>query len=47
MVNLNMLPSKPFFMLLLKDVQEQYADYDPDEKVKELFKGDRRFMENR
>ena len=32
---------------LLKDVQEQYADYDPDEKVKELFKGDRRFMENR
>lgn len=29
---------------LLKDVQEQYNDNDPDEKVKELFKGDRRFV---
>ena len=51
---LNNLYGKPEYaakqaelMLLLKDVQEQYADYDPDEKVKELFKGDRRFMENR
>ena len=51
---LNNLNGKPEYaakqaelMLLLKDVQEQYADYDPDEKVKELFKGDRRFMENR
>ena len=34
-------------MLLLKEVQEQYKDNDPDERITELFKGDRRFMENR
>lgn len=34
-------------MALLRDVQQQYDDTDPDEKEKELFKGDRRFMENR
>ena len=32
---------------LLKETQQQYQDNDPDEKVKELFKGDRRFMKNR
>ena len=32
---------------LLKQLQKQYKDDDPDEKVKELFKGDRRFMKNR
>ena len=30
-----------------KRAQQQYQDNDPDEKVKELFKGDRRFMKNR
>lgn len=34
-------------MLLLKEVQEQYEDNDPEEGIAELFKGDRRFMENR
>ena len=32
---------------LLKKIQKQYKDDDPDEKVKELFKGDRRLMKNR
>lgn len=34
-------------MSLLKETQKEYKDDDPDEKVKELFKGDRRFMKNR
>lgn len=34
-------------MALLAETQKQYGDTDPDEKEKELFKGDRRFMENR
>lgn len=34
-------------MSLLKEVQKEYKDDDPDEKVNELFKGDRRFMKNR
>ena len=34
-------------MSLLKKTQKQYKDDDPDEKVKELFKGDRRLMKNR
>lgn len=34
-------------MSLLKEVQKEYRDDDPDEKVNELFKGDRRFMKNR
>ncbi len=28
----------------LKDIQKQYKDYDPEERQKELFKGDRRFI---
>lgn len=32
---------------LLKETQKQYKDDDPDEKVNELFKGDRRLMKNR
>lgn len=31
-------------MTLLKEVQSEYKDTDPEEKVKELFKGDRRLM---
>ena len=31
-------------MTLLKETQELYKDTDPDEKVKELFHGDRRFQ---
>ena len=27
--------------------RKQYKDNDPDERITELFKGDRRFMENR
>lgn len=34
-------------MSLLKETQKQYKDDDPDEKVNELFKGDRRLMKNR
>lgn len=34
-------------MTLLKEVQSEYKDTDPEEKVKELFKGDRRLMKNR
>ena len=34
-------------MQLLEDTQKQYNDTDPEEKVKELFKGDRRMMHNR
>ena len=34
-------------MQLLQDIQKQYNDNDPDEKVNELFKGDRRLMKNR
>ena len=34
-------------MSLLKETQKQYKDDDPDEKVNELFKGDRRLMTNR
>ena len=34
-------------MQLLQDTQKQYNDNDPDEKVNELFKGDRRLMKNR
>lgn len=34
-------------MRLLHDTQSQYKDTDPDEKVKQLFKGDRRKMKNR
>ena len=34
-------------MSLLKETQQQYKDNDPDEKVNELFKGDRRLMKNR
>lgn len=34
-------------MQLLEDTQKQYNDTDPEEKVKELFKGDRRLMHNR
>ena len=34
-------------MQLLQETQKQYKDYDPDEKVNELFKGDRRLMKNR
>lgn len=34
-------------MTLLKDVLSEYKDTDPEEKVKELFKGDRRLMKNR
>ena len=51
---LNNLYGKPEYtlkqaelMLLLKEVQEQYEDNDPEEGIAELFKGDRRFMENR
>ena len=33
-------------MSLLKEVQKQYKDEDPDEKENELFKGDRRFIKN-
>lgn len=51
---LNNLYGKPEYtlkqaelMLLLKEVQEQYEDNDPEERIAELFKGDRRFMENR
>ena len=32
---------------LLRETQQQYADTDPDEQERELFKGDRRFMPNR
>lgn len=32
---------------LLKETQQQYGDTDPEEKEKELFKGDRRLMKNR
>lgn len=31
-------------MCILTEVQEQYADTDPCEKEKVLFKGDRRYM---
>lgn len=31
-------------MQLLQETQKQYKDNDPDEKVNELFKGDRRLM---
>ena len=34
-------------MSLLKETQKQYKDDDPDEKINELFKGDRRLMKNR
>ena len=34
-------------MQLLQETQKQYKDNDPDEKVNELFKGDRRLMKNR
>ena len=34
-------------MQLLQDTQKQYNDTDPDEKVKVLFKGDRRLMQDR
>jgi arylsulfatase A-like enzyme len=34
-------------LALLKKVQKEYKDTDPDEKVKVLFKGDRRTMKNR
>ena len=34
-------------MQLLKETQEQYEDRDPEERVHELFKGDRRLMKNR
>lgn len=34
-------------MQLLRDTQQQYADTDPDEKVRQLFKGDRRYMPGR
>ena len=34
-------------MSLLKETQQIYQDTDPNEKVKELFKGDRRLMKNR
>ena len=30
---------------LLRDVQKQYGDDDPDETVKVLFHGDRRYVE--
>lgn len=51
---LNNLYGKPEYsqiqselMLLLRNVQKQYKDEDPDEKVNVLYKGDRRFMKNR
>ena len=34
-------------LALLKEVQKEYKDTDPDEKVNVLFKGDRRTMKNR
>ena len=34
-------------MKYLKQAQEEYEDTDPDEKVKELFQGDRRLMDRR
>ena len=34
-------------MQLLQETQKLYKDNDPDEKVNELFKGDRRLMKNR
>ena len=34
-------------MTLLKQTQKEYGDNDPDEKVKILFRGDRRYMKNR
>ena len=32
---------------LLRKTQEDYKDYDPDEKETELFQGDRRLIEDR
>lgn len=34
-------------MTLLREAEQTYQDTDPEEKEKELFKGDRRFMKNR